>query len=70
VPAAFEASYTCSLLDEVTALRGARGKDLLYSALPDHGDPAAEADVGEQLDDVDAADCGAVHEVLALAATV
>ena len=55
----------------VAALLRLRGEDRLDPALrDDRAHRRAEADVGEQLDDVGAADVRAVDEVLALAAAV
>ena len=68
---ALEAAEPCRVLDEGTALGGARGQDRLDLALADDRARArAEPDVGEQLDHVQPAHLGAVDEVLALAAAV
>ena len=59
------------LLDECPPLLGLRGQDRLHPPLrDDRAHRRAEADVGEELDDVRAAHVGAVDEVLALAAAV
>ena len=71
VPAALEPAEARGLLDERPPLGRLGGEDLLHAALADDRvHLAAEPDVGEQLDDVGAADVGPVHEVLALAAAV
>ena len=71
VPAQLEAAEPGSLLDERAPLGGLRAEHRLDAALRDHrAQAAAEADVGEQLDQVEAAHRRAVHEVLPLAAAV
>ena len=71
VPAALEAAEPGRLLDQLAPLCRLRVEHRLDTALRDHrAQPAAEADVREQLDEVDAADRGLVDEVLALAAAV
>ena len=69
--AALELPEAGRLLDERPALLRLRGEDRLHAALrDDRAHRRAEPDVGEQLDDVGAADVRAVDEVLALAAPV
>ena len=69
VAAALEAAETGRLLDQLAPLGRLRVEHRLDAALRDHrAQPAAEADVREQLDEVDAADGRAVDEVLPLAA--
>jgi hypothetical protein len=69
--AALELAEAGRLLDQRTALGRLRGEDLLDAALPDDGvHLAAEADVGQHLDDVRAAHVRAVDEVLALSAAM
>ena len=59
------------LLEQLAPFLRLRAEDLLDTALADDRvHPAAEAEVGEQLDEVDAADSRAVEQVLALAAAV
>ena len=71
VPTALELAETGRVLDQRTPLLGLRGEDLLDLALADHrAVTAAEADVGEQLDEVGAPHRSAVDQVLALAAAV
>ena len=71
VALALEAPEPRGLLDHLAPPLGRRRQDLLDLALPDDRvHPAAEPDVGEQLDEVDAPDARAVDEVLALAAAV
>ena len=71
VPAALEAAETGRLLDQLAPLGRLRVEHRLDAALRDHrAQAAAEADVGEQLDEVDAAHRRLVDEVLALAAAV
>ena len=71
VPPALEAAETGGLLDELAPLLRLAAEDLLDAALADdRAHLAAEADVGEQLDEIRAAHRRAVDEVLALAATV
>ncbi len=68
VAAKLEAAEAGGLLDEFPALGRARAEDGLDAALGDHGaQPAAEPDVGEELDQVDAAHRRAVDQVLPLA---
>ena len=62
-----EPSEAGGFLDEVAALLGPGGEDLLDPALSDDRvHRAAEPEVGEQLDEVEPPDCRAIHEVLAL----
>src|SRR5262249_20087668 len=69
--AELEAAEPRSLLDERTALGRLRAEDGLDAPLrDDRAKPAAEAHVGEDLDEVDAAHGGTVDEVLALTAAV
>src|SRR4051794_5706749 len=70
VAAALELADAGSLLDHRAPLRRARAEDLLDLALADDGDAARQADVGEQLDEIGAANGRAVDDVLALAATM
>ena len=71
VPPPLEAAEPGRLLDERAPLGRLGGEDLLDAALADDRmHLAAEADVGQELHDVRAAHVRAVHEVLALAATV
>src|SRR5262249_8646435 len=71
VAAELEAAEARSLLDERAALGRLRAEDGLDAPLrDDRAKPAAEANVGEDLDEVDAAHGGAVDEALALAATL
>ena len=59
------------LLEQRAPFLGLRAEDLLDPALADDRvHPAAEAEIGEQLDEVDAAHGRAVQQVLALAAAV
>src|SRR5207248_11732538 len=58
-------------LDELPTLLRFRGEDLLDAALADDRmHRAAEAEVGEELDEVDPAHGGAIDEVLALASAM
>ena len=67
--AALELAEPGGLLDEVAPVLGLRGEHRVDLALgDDRVHRAAEADVGEQLDEVGAADGRLVDEVLALAA--
>ena len=69
--AALELAEAGRLLDQRAPLGRLRGEDLLDPALPDDGvHLAAEADVGQQLDDVGAAHVRPVDEILALAAAM
>ena len=69
--APLEAAEPGGLLDEVAPLLGPGREDLLHPPLADDRvHRAAEAEVREQLDEIDAADRRAVDEVLALAAPV
>ena len=69
--AALEAAEAGRLLDQLAPLGRLRVEHRLDAALRDHrAQAAAEADVGEQLDEVDAAHRRLVDEVLALAAAV
>ena len=71
MPARLEAPEAGGFLDERAALLGLRGEDRLHLALPDDRVHAlAEAEVGEQLDEVEAPYCGPVEEVLALTAAM
>ena len=71
VPAPLELAEAGRVLDQRAPLLRLRGEDLLDLALADHGAvTAAEPDVRQQLDQVGAADGGAVDQVLALAAAV
>jgi hypothetical protein len=71
VLAPLELAEAGSLLDELAPLLRLRGEHRLDLALADDRvHRAAEADVGEQLDEVGAAHLRLVHEVLALAAAV
>src|SRR5262249_29135905 len=66
-----EPAETGRLLDEGPALGRLRGKKGLGAARgDDRAKPAAETDVGEQLDEVDPAYGGAIDEVLALGAAM
>jgi hypothetical protein len=59
------------LLEELAALFGLRGEDLLDAALADDRvHAAAEAEIGEELDEVDPTHGRAVEQVLALAAAM
>ena len=69
--AALELPEAGRLLDERPALLRLRGEDRLHASLrDDRAHRRAEPDVGEQLDDVGAANVRAVDEVLPLAASV
>ena len=69
--ALLEASQARRLLEQLTTLFGLRAEDLLDAALSDDRvHPAAESQVGQQLDQVDAPHRGAVQQVLALAAAM
>src|SRR5581483_3265739 len=71
VPARLEAAEPGSLLDQRAALLRLRREDRLDLALPDDRmHPLAEAEVGEQLDEIEPAHAGLVQEVLALAAAM
>ena len=71
MPPALEAAEAGGVLDQRAALFGPRGEDLLDAALPDdRARVGAEAEVGEQLDEVEPPHRGAVHQVLTLAAAV
>jgi hypothetical protein len=66
-----EAPEAGGLFQQLAPLLGLRGEDLLDAPLADDRvHPAAEAEVGKQLDEVDAANGGLVQQVLALAAAV
>ena len=66
--AALEPSEPCGLLQQRAPLLRLRAEDLLDPPLSDDRvHPAAETEIGEQLDEIDAADGGAVEQVLALA---
>ena len=68
VPARLEAAEPGGLLDQRAALLRLRREDRLDLALPDDRvHPLAEAEVGEQLDEVEPPHPGPVQEVLALA---
>src|SRR5438270_288292 len=70
-PARLEAAEPSSLLDQRAALLRLRREDRLDLALPDDRvHPLAEAEVGEQLDEIEPAHAGLVQEVLALAAAM
>ena len=69
--AALELAEAGRLLDQRAPLGRLRGEDLLDPALPDDGvHLAAEADVGQELDDVGAAHVRPVDQVFALAAAM
>ena len=69
--AELEAAEARCFLDEGAALRRLRAQHRLDAPLrDDRAEPAAETDVGEQLDEIDAAHGSAVDEVLALTAAV
>src|SRR5262249_10501939 len=69
--AQLEPAEARGLLDERAALGRLRAEDGLDAPLrDDRAQPAAEPDVGEDLDEVDPADGGTVDEVLPLAPTV
>ena len=69
--AALEASEPGGLLEQLAPLLRLGAEDLLDPALADDRvHAAAEPEVGEELDEVDPADGGAVEEVLPLAATM
>ena len=71
VAARLEAAEAGGLLDQRAPLLRLRGEDRLDLALPDDRVHAlAEAEVGEQLDEVEPAHGGLVDEVLALAAAM
>ncbi len=71
VLATLEPSEARCLLQQRAPLLRLGAEDLLHSALADDRvHPPAEAQIGEQLDEVDPAHCGLVQEVLALAAAV
>ena len=71
VPAQLEAAETGCLLDERAPFGRLRAEHGLDTALrDDRPQAAAEADVREKLDQVEAANRGPVHEVLPLAAAV
>src|SRR5205807_9515413 len=71
VLAPLEASEPRGFLEELTPLLRLGSEDLLDASLADDRvHPTAEPEVGEQLDEVDPADGGAVEQVLALAAAV
>ena len=71
VAAALEAPEPGRLLDQLAPLLRLRVEHRLDPALRDHrAQPAAEADVGEQLDEVDSTDGSLVDEVLPLAAAL
>ena len=71
VPAALEPAEAGRLLDQLAALGRLRVEHGLDAALRDHrAEAAAETDVGQELDQVDAAHRRLVDEVLALAAAV
>ena len=71
MPPALEAAEPRRLLEQLAAPLRARAEDLLDLALADDRvHRAAEAEVGEQLDEVDPAHVRPVHEVLALAAAL
>ena len=71
VPAALELAEAGGFLDELAPLLGLAAEDLLDTALADdRAHVAAEADVGEELDEIRAAHGRAVDEVLALTAAV
>ena len=65
--AALEPSEPCGLLQQRAPLLRLRAEDLLDPPLPDDRvHPAAEPEIGEQLDEIDATDGGAIQQVLAL----
>ena len=69
--AELEAAEARGFLDERPALGRLGAENGLDAALrDDRAQPAAEADVGQELDEIDAAHRGAVDEILALAAAV
>ncbi len=69
--APLEAAEPRGFLQKLAPLLRLRPEDLLHPALADDRvHPAAEPEIGEQLDEIDAADRRAVEEVLALAPTV
>jgi len=69
--AALEASEPCGFLEQLAPFLRLGAEDLLHPALADDRvHPAAEPEVGEQLDEIDAAHCRAVQQVLALAPAV
>src|SRR5262249_7258479 len=71
MPARLEAPEAGGLLDQRAALLGFGGEDRLDLPLADDGvHPLAEAEVGEELDEIGAAHGRAVDEVLPLAAAV
>ncbi len=71
MPPPLEAAEARSLLDQQPPLLGLAAEDLLDAALADdRAHLAAEAHVGEQLDEIGAPHRRAVDEVLALAAAV
>ena len=66
-----EAPEARGLLDQGPPLGRLGAQNLLHATLPDHGmELRAEADLGEQLDHVGAADACAVDQVFALAAAM
>ncbi len=68
VLALLEAAESRGFFEQLAALFRLRAEDLLHAALADDGvHPTPEAEVGEQLDEIDPADGGAVEQVLALA---
>ena len=71
VLAALEAPEPGGLLEQGAAFLGLRAENLLDAALADDRvHPSAEAEIGEELDEVDAAHGRAVQEVLTFAAAV
>ena len=70
VAAALEAAEPGRLLDQLAPFLRLRVEHRLDAPLGDDGaETAPEADVGEELDQVDAADGSSVHEVLPFAPT-
>jgi len=71
VLAALEAPEPGGLLEQRAALLGLRAENLLHAALSDDRvHPAAEAEIGQELDEVDATHGRAIQEVLTFAAAV
>jgi hypothetical protein len=71
VLALLEAPEPRRFLEQLASLLRLRAEDLLDAPLADDGvHPAAEPEIGEQLDEVDAANRRAVEEVLTLAAAM
>src|SRR5580765_6231115 len=65
--AALEPSEPCCFLEQRAALLRLRAEDLLDPSLSDDRvHPAAETEICEELDEVDATDSGAIQEVLTL----